>query len=137
MSVRPIHSSPSAGAYASIVFPGYGYISATVETPPDKVDGFFPAVAKIAAELRDTPVAADELERARKPLMETLQRQRQTNEYWLSALAGSDRDPRRLDLVRSLFGTLEVITPADLQRAARTYLKDESAWRLVVRPAPS
>lgn len=129
--------SPNASSYASIVFPGYGYISATVETSPDKVDGFFAAVSKIAAELRTGPVTADELDRARKPLMEGLQRQRQTNEYWLSALGGADRDPRRLDLIRSLFGTLDAITPADIQRAAQAYLRDEKSWRLIVRPAPT
>src|SRR6185312_13085517 len=65
--------SPSAGATASTVFPHYGYISAEMEAPPAKLDGFFTDLDKIAADLRATPVSADELERAKKPAIEALE----------------------------------------------------------------
>ena len=79
------------------MFPHYGYIDAEMEAPPDKLDGFFVDVAQIAADLRTTPVTDDELERAKKPAIEALEKATATNEYWLDGLAGAQADPRRLD----------------------------------------
>jgi zinc protease len=124
--------SPQASATASLVFPGYGYLASAVEIPPDKLDDFFAAAERIAAELRERAVEADELERARKPLLEQLARSRQTNEYWLEQLSGSSAEPRRLDAVRSVEASLRRVTPADLQQAARTYLQPGREWRLMV-----
>src|SRR5262249_45236875 len=77
-----VTSPPPAGAVASTVFPHYGYISAEMEAPPEKLEGFFADVDKITASLRTTPVTADELERAKKPALEALEKARATNEYW-------------------------------------------------------
>ena len=107
-----------------------------MELPPDKVDGFFADVVKIAADLRDREITPDELERARKPRVEELEKLMATNEFWLSGLAGLQNDPRRLDALRSMEAGILRVTTADVRRAAQTYLKDETAWRLVVKPAP-
>jgi zinc protease len=126
--------SPSAGSTNNMVWPGWGYIAASVEIPPDKIDGFYADVGKIAAALRDTPVTADELARAKKPLLEGLQRSRETNEYWLGQLSGAQKEPRKLDALRSVVAGYERVSAADLQAAARLYLRDEKAWKLVARP---
>ena len=44
--------SPSAGASTSQAFAHYGYLSARVEIPPARLDGFFADVRAIAADLR-------------------------------------------------------------------------------------
>ncbi len=126
--------SPGTDWDASTVFPGYGYISATVEVPPAKVPGFYASVAKIAADLRDKPISADELERAKKPRIEAIEKAKQTNEYWLGQLAGGQTDVRRLDAIRASIAGLERVTAADVQRAAQTYLTDARAWKFVVLP---
>ena len=59
--------SPSAGSSPSWDIPGYGYLSAAIEAPPERLDGFFADVDRIAEQLRDEPITADELERARRP----------------------------------------------------------------------
>ena len=74
--------SPSTNNTASFVFSGYGYLSASVEMPPARMDGFFADVQRIAADLRDHEVTADELNRAKNPLLQDLDRARNTNEYW-------------------------------------------------------
>ncbi len=66
--------SPGTDWDSSLIFPGYGYVAATVEIPPEKVPGFFADVSKIVADLRTKPVTADELERARKPRIEAIQK---------------------------------------------------------------
>lgn len=126
--------SPSAGATASTVFPHYGYISAEMEAPPDKLDGFFVDVDKIAADLRTTPVTDDELQRAKKPALEALEKATATNEYWLNGLAGAQADPRRLDILRSAEAGLERVSAADVQKAAQTYLHGDTAWKLEIKP---
>jgi zinc protease len=126
--------SPSAGAVASTVFPHYGYISAEMEAPPEKLDGFFTDVDKIAADLRGTAIGDDELGRAKKPALDALEKATATNEYWLNGLAGAQADPRRLDMLRSAAAGLERISAADIQMAAQAYLKGYTAWRLEIRP---
>jgi zinc protease len=125
--------SPSTGWEASTVFPGYGYVSASVEIPPPLIPGFFADVGKIAADLRDKAIGADELDRARKSRIEAIERSKQTNEYWLGQLAGAQEDPRRLDYIRDSVPGLERVTPADIQRVARQYLLDEKVWRITVQ----
>jgi zinc protease len=126
--------SPGTDWEASTVYPGYGYIAASVEIPPDKAAGFFADVTRIVADLRAKPVGADELDRARKPRIEALQKSKQTNEYWLSSLAGGQEDPRQLDMIRQAIPGLEQITAAEMQAAAAAYLTDDKAWKLVVTP---
>jgi zinc protease len=126
--------SPAAGAVASTVFPHYGYIEAEMEAPPPKLDGFFTDVAKIAADLRTTPVTDDELERAKKPAIEALEKAIATNEYWLNGLAGAQSDPRRLAILRSAQAGLERVSAADVETAAQTWLVDDKAWKLEIRP---
>ncbi len=127
--------SPSAGSTASSVFPHYGYLAAQVEIPPGKLDGFFSDVAAITADLRDKQISPDEMERAKKPALDDLERRRQTNEYWLNALAGVQTDPRRLAAIRTSLPQVERITAADVRRMAQTYLIDAKAWKLEVKPA--
>jgi len=126
--------SPSVGWSASDVWTGWGYLSARVEIPPALIDGFYRDVNKIAADLRDKPPTADEMDRARKPRLERLIKARETNDYWLEELAGAQTDPRRLAATRSALAGYERITPQEIQAAARRYLIADRAWMLVVRP---
>ncbi len=127
--------SPQAGSTASLVFAHYGYISALVEIPPSKTDEFFRDLAKISADLRVTEVSADELVRAKKPIVEGLLKSRQTNEYWIEQLSGAQADPRRVDAIRSVLPSLDRTTAADLKAAAQLYLRDDKLWKLQIVPA--
>lgn len=126
--------SPDVNSQHSQVWPGWGYIAASVEAPPEKLAGFFEDVLKIAASLRDTPVSADELARAKAPRLEQLQRTQLTNSYWLGELSGAQADPRRLDVIREIVTGTEAVTAEAVQRAARRWLTPEPAYRVVVTP---
>jgi zinc protease len=129
--------SPSATANASRIFPGYGYIAAYAEIPPEKTQLFFDTVKQVTADLREHEPNADEFERARKPELDALEKATETNNYWLGSLSGAQNDERRLKLIRDARPGLETVTPADVQRVARKYLTDERAWKLVVSPKAS
>jgi zinc protease len=126
--------SPGTDFEASEVFPHYGYVAARVETPPAKIPRFFDEVMKIAADMRSKGVTADELERARKPRIEALERAQQTNGYWSSALGGASRDPRRLQAIRDTITGMQKVTAEDVKKAAEMYLTDDRAWKLAVLP---
>lgn len=126
--------SPSADATQSLSIPGWGYISTVVEIPPDRIDAVTADIRRISADLVQSPPSADELARARKPTLEGVIQGRETNGYWLSALSGAQADPRELDALRSLIPTLEGLTAADIQAAARKWLQDGGMWRFEVRP---
>jgi zinc protease len=126
--------SPSAASRPSDDFPGYGVISASVETPPARIEGFFQAVSAITADLRDHPISADELDRARKPRLEQIEKAQATNAYWMGRMADAEDDPRRLNLARETLPSYRSITAADIQAAARKYLRDDTAFKLVVVP---
>jgi zinc protease len=126
--------SPGVNYSQNMVWTGWGYIAASVEVPPAKLDEFFADVRKIAADLRTRPIAQDELDRAKKPRVEGLQRARVTNQYWLAQLSGGQQDPRRLELIRTQIPGAEKVTAADVQRAAQRFLVDDKAFRILVRP---
>ncbi len=127
--------SPSVSASSSSIYPRYGFIAASMETPPATLDAFFTETARIAADLRAKPVTDDELKRAKAPAIDSVEKRMQTNEYWLNGLAGAQTDGRRLDALRSAVPALERVSAADVQKAAQTYLRDDKAWKLEVKPA--
>lgn len=127
--------SPNAGHIASETLRDYGYLYAMIETPPDRLEGFLRDAAAIARDLRERPVSADELERARRPLVEQIQRARNSsNAWWLGQLAGVQERPERAESIRVGLEQYAAITPEELQRLAGQYLIDARAFRLLVRP---
>ena len=126
--------SPSVTYTHSLVWTGWGYLSASVEVPPAKLDDFFRDVDTITADLKANPVSEDELSRAKKPRMDAIQKSQLTNQYWLNELSGAQADPRKLDTIRQILPGTQRVTPADVQRAAQTFLDGAKAYRLEVRP---
>lgn len=126
--------SPNAMSTASVTFKNWGYLAVSLEAPPEKLDGVIASIRKIAADLRDKPVSDDELERAKKPRIDQIEKARATNEYWVGALSNAQNDPRLLDATRSVLAGLARVTPADVQKAAKTYLGDDKSWLLLVKP---
>ena len=124
--------SPNVGASASDVYEGYGSISITAQTAADTLPAFYAAVDAIVAGLKEAPVTEDELNRARLPVIESLRRNQAGNEYWLGQLADVAAKPDEVQQTLSHISDLEAITPADIQRLARQYLRPDTAWRATV-----
>jgi zinc protease len=116
----------SVGSPMSDVFPGFGYLLTSAVVAPDKTDEVLKAITETAAELRDKPVDADLLARARAPQLEGIDRSRRENGFWLSAIARAQSEPARLDRIRNQKALTQEITPAELQKLAREYLKPEA-----------
>jgi zinc protease len=128
--------SPQGGVQLSYTFPNYGYAWCKVETPPDKIASFYANVTQITAGMGTDGVTADELARAKIPVIERLKKAEVSNEYWLLTLSGTQADPRKLELARTRISGYENVTAGDIKRVMAAYFTDSRAWKLVVLPAP-
>ena len=104
------------------------------QVKPESVDAFFIRARAIAADLAAKPVSNDELQRAVGPMLQRLSRAQTGNMFWLSQLAGVTQDPRRLDNLLNWGNDLRSMTPANLQKLAKRYLKTGKAFSMVVAP---
>ena len=124
--------SPNVSASASDTFEGYGSISITAQTAAETLPAFYAAVDQIVAGLQAEPVSEDELNRARLPVIESLRRSQASNEYWVGQLAEVAARPEEVEQTLTHISDLEAVTPADIQRLARQYLRPDTAWRATV-----
>ncbi|WP_082448243.1 MULTISPECIES: M16 family metallopeptidase [unclassified Sphingomonas] len=113
---------------------GGGRIMAIGMVPPDRTDYFFTLVREIAADLVKTPVPADELDRAKLPVVQLIARMSSGNMFWMNQTAGGTRDPVRLTAIPGLAGDIRGTTPAELQALAAKYLVPGKDWSMVVVP---
>ncbi len=119
--------SPGAAASLSDEFPGYGHLFAASNVDYKDLATTRAAIFAIVRELRDAPVDADLLDRARRPLVEAMTKSRRENTYWLNYVAEATSQADRLDRSRNGIAEVEAATPADLQTLARRYLVDDKA----------
>jgi zinc protease len=128
--------SPAVFNRASRAYRGYGAMQAFVHVAPEQVDLVVTEVRRIAADLAQKGVTADELRRALDPTLTSLKDMRKTNSYWLnSVLTGSTRFPQQLAWSRSIMDDYAAITAAELSRLAQKYLQAQNSALVVIRPA--
>jgi zinc protease len=127
--------SPEAGNNPSDVYPGYGYMVASVVIDPTQAQTIADAVVAVADDLAQKGVSADELERAKQPILTSLRESARTNGYWLgNVLARAQEHPEHLDWCRSRYADISAITGADLDAPAKMYLTPNRASRVIVVP---
>lgn len=119
--------SPGAAASLSSDYPGYGFLFAASNIDYKDLATTRAAIFAIAKELRDTPVDADLLDRARRPLVEAMTKARRENAYWLPYVTEAATHAARLDRSRNGIAEVAAATPAQLQVLARRYLVDDKA----------
>lgn len=129
--------SPMVLQEASETFAGWGSIALGAEVQPGFLDRLMVLIGEVADSLKNEPVGADELERARGPVIEQLRQQMAGNEYWIGRMWGGSWDARRLETLRTREAGLQAVTAADIQRVARQYLDASRAFRLIVEPGAS
>lgn len=122
--------SPGATSSMSDTFEGFGSFSVSVVVEPGQADAVFAVIDTIARSLRETPVDADLLDRARKPMLEQLALSKRENSYWLGVMSEAQLRASRLDRFRDYEARLRNVTPAMLQAAAARYLLDNQALRI-------
>ena len=124
----------SVSSTMSDTFPGFGYLLVNSVVAPDKADEVDKVIASVAASLRNKPVSADIIQRAREPMLEEAAKNLRQNSYWLFAVDRAQTRPERLDRIRQREAIIRSLTAADLQALAREYLKDGNLQRVRISP---
>jgi len=126
--------SPESFSNSELNFKGFGYLAAYATVPPEAMDETAAAIRAIAAELAAQPPAADLLERARNPIRADYERAGTQNSGWIGIVAEAQSNPAVLERRRNWLATLDAITPADVQAAARRYLAGDAPVEIRVVP---
>ncbi len=127
--------SPYAFNRASRAYTGYGVFQAYVNVAPNQTDTVLTEVRTIAGDLARNRISDDELARAVDPILTSIREFRQTNGYWLnSVMTGSQRHPEQFEWARSFLEDFASVTVDELAELAATYLTDERASAIIIRP---
>lgn len=130
--------SPVARSFTSSIYPGYGYLQISTNVAAGDVDRVSDAVKQIAAQLSaplpmmgapapPSPIAADELARARTPILENIANSIKNNTAWLGIVDAAQSKPAKLDRFRSGGTAFGKINADDLLGLARVYLAPDRA----------
>lgn len=130
--------SPGASSNTSSIYPEYGFFGVSGNVDVKDLAAVDAAVARIAARLRDAPVDDDLLLRARRPILEAIDKSKRENGTWLGVLSRAQTEPRFIERFRNARPVYEAITPADLQAAAKLYLTAQPLRiRVIAEGAPT
>jgi zinc protease len=92
-------------------------------------------VVQVAGDLWKSGVTAEELERARAPLVTSLKDMVRSNGYWLnSVLSLSSRHPQQLQWPATILSGFESVTREQLSTLAREYLDPGKAATVMIVP---
>lgn len=130
--------SPAARSFTSSIYPGYGYIQISTNVAAGDVERVAGAIRQIAAELSapaatagavppPSPIADDELARARTPILENIANSVKDNTAWLSIVDAAQTKPAKLERFRNGGTAFGAVRAEDLLDLARTYLPPERA----------
>ena len=125
--------SPSAEASAGRQIANYGFIGAAIETPEANFAAFRSIVLEQLKDLAAKPISADELSRARGPLVQSRKQGLERNEYWMAGLALLLREPRQRQALLTRVSSVEAVTATDLQKLVKAQLLGKLPVTIIVK----
>jgi len=126
--------SPAASSDPSRVWKGYGTFAISASVDVQDVAATRAAIAATLAALRDQPVSADVLLRARAPLLEGFANTLKSNSGWLMLVAEAQSNPERIARQLKAPDRAMAVTAADVQAAARRYITDGGEVEVTALP---
>jgi len=127
--------SPDAGATGSDALENFGYIIGEATAKPEDVERLGTVMRDLANSLSAEGATADELDRAKKPVLSTLEKSHRENSYWLSTvLAQCQEDPNRLELARHRDSDYRSVSLKEVNELAKRYLGSGNAITVGIKP---
>jgi len=127
--------SPMETVDFSSFLPDYGFIGVAIEVAPNMIDEVQSKIQGIATDLATKPVPESEIQRITAPKIEQYRRAFTSSVgYWMELLSNAHENGLGLQYIRSEGSDYAGITPAEIQAAAKKWLKPETAWKLKVVP---
>jgi zinc protease len=131
--------SPFAHNLPSDTWTDYGYLFASVTIDPAQAGSVTEVVTGIAKDLATgNSITEDELERAKKPQVTSIEEMRRTNRYWMSSVLESSQEyPERLGWSRTFVDDYQDITVDEVNALAAEFLKTEKQVNVIIKPNPA
>lgn len=127
--------SPRAHNIPSDAFTDYGYFFGMAEGAPDQAQKLADVMKELGAELAESGVTEDEVERAKKPLLTMIEEMVRTNPYWLDRVVSRCQEhPYRLDWARTFLSDYGSVTKAELDALAKEFLGADAALKVLIVP---
>lgn len=101
---------------------------------PENVDHLIGLVKKEMEAMRNTPVAAENIEKIKASTLRNTELALKDNAFWLSYLSGQLENDEPLLNVLNAQKVLDAITPGSLHEAARLYLTEKNVIQFVLLP---
>lgn len=116
----------------SRVFDDYGFLWVGLDVTRTDVPAMYDIADEIALAMATGEISEDELQRARQPILESLEENLERNAYWLNVLARSQAEPEKLDDVRTVRERYEAVTVEDITALAAEVLDPAAAYRVTI-----
>ncbi len=113
--------SPAASSEVTRTWRGYGTFAVAVSVNAADLPTVRAAIAETVAQLRDRPVSADIIQRARQPMIEAVDNALKTNRGWLGLVDRAQTEADRIDRHQQAAARLKTLTAADVQAMARRW----------------
>ncbi|GGD45510.1 M16 family metallopeptidase [Croceicoccus pelagius] len=126
--------SPGVASSMSQTYPGFGIFLLNVGVDLSQVAPSVEAIEETMRKLRDEPIPADLVQRARQPMLDKYDNALKSNAGWLGLVDRAQSRGDRLARFAAYRGRLESITPAELQQAARKWLPAGGAVEMIAIP---
>ncbi len=126
--------SPRARSSLSHYYDGYGVFSITASVDVADIEETRSAISDTLERLRATPIEPDILQRARQPMLESLDNALKTNGGWMHLVDRAQSEADRIDRFLAAKPLLAGLTAADVQTAAQRYLHPDEAVQILVLP---
>jgi len=127
--------SPRASGGGGLDIAGQGRFSAEIETPPEKFDAFREVLRTQLKDLAAKPVSADELQRAKQPMVEQSRKAPEHNGHWAYWLQRILIEPRMKAMMRGETANLEAVTAEQVQAYFRDHIAARQPIEVVARAA--
>lgn len=111
--------SPSSGLNVKETYPDDGYIIMLSSGVMRNKEAVRQAIAKIANNLGKGNITQDELNRARNPILNSMERSQRDNGYWNSVLRDSQANPKRLQQQKESIPDVKSITVEEINKLAK------------------
>ncbi|UTW58273.1 insulinase family protein [Kordiimonas sp. SCSIO 12603] len=126
--------APSVSNLESNVFPDFGYIAVGADLDPKDISQIIDVVNAEISEAVTKGFTDDEIERARKPLLEGVQASMKSNNHWLSRISRAQSEPESVQRIKIVEAGWKETTSEDMQELAAKYLQPEKAFIIKIVP---
>ena len=120
--------SPNAGFDGSDALDDFGYVSAMSVGKPEDLGKLTETITTIADKFAAEGATADELDRALKPTLASIEKTLRDNTYWLATVMKNCQEkPASLEFARNRTADYESIKLEEINALAKSFLKKDNA----------